>query len=142
MSKRGPIIVIDDDEDDREIMREILESLGQENAVVTLPDGDTALDYLRNTAVKPFMVISDINMPKMNGYELRDRILRDELLSRKCVPYIFFTTSAAEETVEKAYQLSVQGFFHKVNDYNHYRSLLEKVLSYWKEADIPKLGIA
>ncbi len=140
MNRNGEIIVIDDDADDREIMGELLGSLGYTNKIVLLSDSETALDYLKNANVKPFMVISDINMPKMDGYQLRDKVLEDPELAEKCIPYLFFTTSGSPETVSSAYKLSVHGFFQKINDYKMFKEALQKIIEYWQIADTPIRG--
>jgi len=137
MNRKGEIIVIDDDIDDREIMKELLLSLGYPNKVVLLSDSVEALEYLKKLEAKPFMVISDINMPKMNGYQLRDKVLEDPDLAEKCIPYLFFTTSGSPETVSSAYRKSVHGFFQKISDYKKFRDALQKVIEYWQIADTP-----
>lgn len=140
MNIKGDIIVIDDDIDDREIMKELLGSLGYENKVVLLADSEKALEYLQNMGAKPFMVISDINMPKLNGYQLRDKVLEDPILAEKCIPYLFFTTSGTPETVASAYKKSVHGFFQKISDYKAFKEALKKVVDYWQIADTPAIG--
>jgi len=55
--------------------------------------GENALIYLFNTEIEPFN-ISDINMPKLNGLELRKKIHQNERVRIKCIPYLFFTTGA------------------------------------------------
>ncbi|MGZ8538239.1 MAG: response regulator, partial [Flavisolibacter sp.] len=113
MNKYGPIIVIEDDMDDQEILVGIFENLGYKNKIVYFADGNLALDYLNKTDVQPFLILSDINMPKINGFELRNKIFTNELLQTKCIPYLFFTTGANKKAVTDAYALSVQGFFIK-----------------------------
>lgn len=140
MNRNGEIIVIDDDADDREIMGELLSSLGYTNKIVLLSDSETAFDYLKKADVKPFMVISDINMPRMDGYQLRDKVLEDPELAEKCIPYLFFTTSGSPETVSSAYKRSVHGFFQKINDYKMFKEALQKIVEYWQIADTPVGG--
>lgn len=137
MNRKGEIIVIDDDIDDREIMAELLSSLGYSNKIVLLADSEQAFNYLKKEEVKPFMVISDINMPKMNGYQLRDKVLEDAALAEKCIPYLFFTSSGSPETISSAYKRSVHGFFQKINDYKAFKEALKKIVEYWQIADTP-----
>jgi len=54
-------------------------------------------------------------LPKLNGLELRQKIHRNESLRIKCIPYLYFTTSAEQKHVIDAYSKSVQGFFIKPN---------------------------
>lgn len=137
MKRDGKIIVIEDDPDDREFIKEIYEGLGYKNELVLLDDSTEVVEYLRRKDVHPFIILSDINMPKMNGYELRDEILCDPDLTQKCVPYIFFTTAQAPESIIEAYKKSVQGFFYKMNDYNKFADTLKLIIDYWKQAVTP-----
>src|SRR5690349_23036478 len=113
MNKTGPIIVIEDDIDDQEILETIFEELQYPNKIIYFTDGNKALDYLNQTDVQPFLILSDINMPRINGFELRGKIFTNEQLQTKCIPYLFFTTGASKKAVMDAYSLSVQGFFIK-----------------------------
>src|SRR5450631_1467952 len=78
MNKKGPIVVIEDDEDDQEVLVEIFRKLGHENELVFFKDGNAALDFLNQTDLHPFLILSDINMPKINGFELRKKIFEIE----------------------------------------------------------------
>ncbi len=67
MNKEGPIVFIEDDLDDQEIMAEIFKELNYENKIVFFGDGEKALEYLTKIYIEPFLILSDINMPKLNG---------------------------------------------------------------------------
>lgn len=138
MKKDGIIILIEDDQDDREIFQEAYEFLGFENELVILSDSSTVIDYLKQEDVKPFLIMSDINMPKLSGYDLRDQVLSDPELTEKCVPYIFFTTAQSPESIKSAYRKSVQGFFLKAIDYNEFTETLRLIIDYWKAAVTPE----
>ncbi|HUQ96439.1 MAG TPA: response regulator, partial [Chitinophagaceae bacterium] len=115
MNKTGPIIVIEDDAEDQEILVEIFKNLGYKNEIVYFLDSAKALEYLTDTDANPFLILSDINMPRINGFELRSKIFTNEQLKLKCIPYLFFTTGANKQSVIDAYSMSVQGFFVKPN---------------------------
>ena len=113
MNYNGPIIIIEDDIDDQEMFRDAYNNLKYPNELIFFLDGQSALDYLNSKDVTPFIIISDINMPKLNGFALRNKIRMDAKLQNKCVPYLFFSTAAGQKAVVEAYSLSVQGFFVK-----------------------------
>ena len=137
MNKNGPIIVIEDDIDDQEIIVEIFKKLGYANEIVYFIDGNEALEYLNDSNVQPFLILSDINMPKINGFELRSRIFTNEQLQTKCIPYLFFTTGANKKAVVDAYALSVQGFFIKPSSMQGLEDTIRKIIEYWKECIAP-----
>ena len=117
MNKKGPIIIIEDDSDDQDILSEVFKELNYKNELIFFDDGVQALEYLTNTEIQPFLVLSDINMPKLNGMELREKVHNNEDLRLKSIPYLFFTTSAEQKHVIDAYSRSIQGFFVKPNNY-------------------------
>ena len=113
----GPVIVIEDDIDDQELLVEVFEKLGYPNEILFFTNGQNALDYLNNTDVTPFLILSDINMPMLDGFALRNKIKMDEKLQTKCIPYLFFTTASTQKAVVEAYSMSVQGIFHQTKLY-------------------------
>ena len=139
MNKTGPIVVIEDDIDDQEILIEIFKKLEYNNEIVYFTDGTKALEYINRTDVQPFLILSDINMPKMNGFELRNKIFTNEQLQTKCIPYLFFTTGANKKSVIDAYALSVQGFFIKPSSMQELEKTIKKIIEYWQECIAPSL---
>jgi len=137
MNKNGAIIIIEDDTDDQEILLEIFERLDYKNKIVFFSDGNEALEYLNKTDVQPFLVLSDINMPKINGFELRNKIFTNEQLQTKCIPYLFFTTGANKKSVIDAYAMSVQGFFVKPNSIQGLERTIKRIVEYWQECIAP-----
>lgn len=78
MNKIGAIIIIEDDADDQIILNEIFEELNYDNQIIFFKDSEEALEFLQNTKIEPFIVLSDINMPRLNGMELREKIHNSE----------------------------------------------------------------
>lgn len=137
MNRNGPVVVIEDDEDDQEILKEIFQQLNYTNEVVFFRDGEKALEYLNSEDTYPFLILSDVNMPKMNGFELRNTIQTSEQLHIKCIPYLFFSTSANKQAVVDAYSMSVQGFFIKAHSIEKLKGSIRKIMEYWGECIAP-----
>ncbi len=137
MNKTGPIVIIEDDKDDQEILAEIFDELGYENEVVFFEDSELALEYLIGTVIEPFLVLSDINMPKLNGMELREKIHNNEDLRMKSIPYLFFTTTAEQQHVIDANSRSIQGFFVKPRSYDKIKAMLMNIMKYWQDCESP-----
>ena len=137
MKKNGPIIYVDDDTDDLELIGEIYRSLDYSDEIITFNDSTKVLPYLRATGVIPLLIISDVNMPLLNGYELREQIAGDDELHLNCVPFIFFSTAQSLQVVADAYSRSIQGFFEKAGDYEALRRRLKLILDYWTDALSP-----
>jgi CheY-like chemotaxis protein len=137
MNKSGPIIVIEDDPDDQEVLVEIFEKLGYLNEIIYFLDGNEALAYLNKSDVQPFLILSDINMPRISGFELRNKVFTNEQLQTKCIPYLFFTTAATKKSVIDAYTMSVQGFFVKPSSMQALENTVRKIVEYWQECIAP-----
>jgi two-component SAPR family response regulator len=137
MNKGGPIIIIEDDIDDQDILTEIFNELLFKNEIIFFSDGEKALDFLINSAIEPFIIFSDINMPRLNGVELREKVHNNEDLRLKSIPYLFFTTSAEQKHVVDAYSKSIQGFFVKPASYDQIKRTIKIIVEYWQECVSP-----
>ncbi|MGV3459843.1 MAG: response regulator [Flavobacterium sp.] len=133
MKKHRDILIIEDDEDDRDILKEIFRDLGYKNNLVFFADSTQVVEYLRRPEIQPFIIISDINMPKLGGFELRNIIMNEEVLMDKDIPYIFISNAQDENSVKQANKLSVQGFIQKGDDYNKYKEKIRNLIDYWRE---------
>ena len=133
MKMHRDILVIEDDEDDRDMLKDIFKDLGYKNTILFFEDSTKALEYIRKPGVNPFIIISDINMPKLGGFELRNIILEEEVLADKDIPYIFISNAQDEYAIKQANKLSIQGYIQKGNDYNKYKEKIKNLVDYWKE---------
>ena len=137
MQHNDPVIVIEDDVDDKEMLIEVFQNLGYKNELLFFSDGQKALDFLNSSECTPFLILSDINMPRLDGFALRDKIKMDAQLQIKCIPYLFFTTASSQKAVIDAYSLSVQGFFIKQNKMEELEKTISVIMEYWKRCVAP-----
>ncbi|WP_121357704.1 response regulator [Flavisolibacter nicotianae] len=139
--KNGPILIIDDDEDDRELISEILESISVPNKLLTFSNGKEALTYLKEleggNETQPFLILCDINMPVMNGLELRRQINESKELIERSIPFVYLTTTATKANLAEAYEMSVQGFFEKDYRVQNLTQTLQRVYDYWQHCKHP-----
>lgn len=131
MSRNGPIIIAEDDIDDQEILKEAFESLSIKNQLIFFDNGEDVLNYLRTTLDRPFIIISDVNLLKMDGLELRKRINADDYLRKKSIPFVFLTTSSNHHAILQAYELMVQGYFKKENNFRQIQNCVRMIVEYW-----------
>lgn len=132
MSKRGPILLIEDDEDDQLLISQAIENLGIINPIRVFHNGQEALEYLEVTQEQPFLILCDINMPLLNGLEFRAQINQSEHLRRKSIPFIFLTTTASPEAIQEAYDESVQGFYEKAVSLAGLQQQIRLIVDYWQ----------
>ena len=127
-----PIIQIEDDSDDHYLVQQALKASSIPNPVHFFSDGQHVLAYLRETQEKPLLILCDVKMPDMDGFQLRDQIEADEYLKEKAIPFIFFSTWANQELVDKAYRNTIQGYHQKQSSFDGLQRELALIVAYWK----------
>ena len=137
MNKNGPIIILEDDIDDQELLTEAFKNLKYANELIFFVDGHRALEFLNSSDTTPFLILSDINLPKLDGFALRNKIRMDAKLQLRCIPYLFFSTALNQDAVINAYSLSVQGFFTKENSMAELEKTITVIMEYWKRCASP-----
>ncbi|QMW00974.1 response regulator [Spirosoma foliorum] len=133
----GPIIIVEDDEDDQFLLQRIFQELEVENPVHYFSNGQQVLDYLTTTDEIPFLILCDVNMPIMSGIELRKLISEHDTLSQKAIPFIYLSTDASLPIVENVYKDTIQGFFQKAVGYQAAKEQLYWILGYWQYCVFP-----
>lgn len=132
MDKSGPIIIMEDDCDDQELLEIVINELGITNKIQFFGNGEVGLNYLKTAEEQPFLILCDINMPLMDGIEFKLEIDQDPQLRELDIPFIYFTTTANKLAVNMAYStLTVQGFFEKPCDYNELKRMIKLIIDYW-----------
>lgn len=132
MSQLGPIIVIEDDEDDQFLIKQCLLELEEKNDCRCFSNGQQAHEYLLKTEEQPFLILCDVNMPVVNGLELRDRIETDPFLKNKAIPFIFLSTSGTDAMVRRAYKGTIQGFYKKADSFDALKENIRLIIAYWR----------
>lgn len=128
------ILLVEDNEDDIVIIQEVFADMELTAIISTVRDGEEALAYLRRegkytVARMPDIVLLDINMPKMNGYEVLERIKKEPRL--QSLPVIILTMSQREEDAVRAYTNGACLFIHKSVDLDQFRKRLKQLEHYW-----------
>ena len=131
--------MIEDDIDDQEILSEVFKELKYPNPILFFDNGEVALEHLTATNIQPFLILSDINLPKLDGFKLRDQIHNNAQLNLKCIPYLFFTTSTDQRSMIDAYSISIQGFFIKPVTYEDLLRVMRNIIEYWKDCQSPNM---
>lgn len=140
MKKQGPIIVIEDDLDDQEMLEEAFTLLNYPNRVVFFTNGYKALEYIKNTPIPPLLIISDVNMPEINGFEVRRTMLSSKELRDLCIPYVFLSTGSLRTTAVDESTLTEHGFFIKPNSMEALRNTIKMIVEYWQKCTRPADG--
>lgn len=127
----GKIILVDDQEYEKIFLEDALYDKNWDIEVEYFSNAKDALEHLKKNADEIFLIISDMNMPIMNGMEFKKAMDRDEYLRQKSIPFIFASSSPNKSDVIEAYQYRVQGYFKKPTTVKKQAEMLEKIIQYW-----------
>lgn len=133
----GVILFIDDNIDEHEIFKRAMRQTDVRNEIVTLGNGEEALDFITHTKNEIFFIICDINMPKMDGLELKRRIQLSGDLSSRSIPFVYHSSQVSPAEVRTAFTLGIQGFIEK-GDYQESVKLLKALFYFWSNCIHPK----
>lgn len=132
MASTGPIIIVEDDHDDQDIMRDMLQEIGVSNKLILFDNTHDAYQYLKNSNDSIFLIFCDVNLPRQNGIEFKRHIDEDPQLRSRSIPFVFLTTSADKQAIDAAYkEMTVQGFFEKSSSFEEQKKLLKLIMDYW-----------
>ena len=137
MRKNSPFIIVEDDMDDCEFIQSALNELGLKNEQLFFQNGQQALKYLQSDTQSPAIILCDINMPIMNGFELKMRINQEDKLRKQSIPFIFLSTSASVKDINTAFEMMVQGYFKKPSSFKELIELLQMIVNYWTKCEHP-----
>ena len=133
------IIMADDDEDDRYMIKEALIKAGVSIPVECVEDGEKLLELLYENQEKydksgemhPAFILLDLNMPKLDGRKSLEIMRQNEDLKK--IPVIIFTTSDAEEEISHAYEIGANSFILKPTSFSEMVDIMKTLKSYWLE---------
>lgn len=133
-----PILIVDDDTDDRELLKEAWKELNYPNPLIFFDSGEETLQFLKSENIKPFLILCDVNIPKMDGFALKEKLLEDKEINYRSIPFVFWSSVVSKTQIQKAYDLGVNGFFLKENTFDEIKQSLVDIVKYWSKSKTPK----
>lgn len=135
MRSRKSILLVEDDRVDVMTVQRALKEINVTNNLIVARNGEEALEFLadRNNE-KPCIILTDLNMPRMNGIELLRILKQDECLRR--IPLIVLTTSAEERDRIESFNLSAAGYIIKPVDYLQFVEAIKTIKLYWTLSEL------
>jgi two-component SAPR family response regulator len=127
----GPLVIVDDDRDDQDLLQLALTELGFQEEVRSFHSAEDALTFMRQSPECPSLIVSDINMPKMDGITFKKKIDECAVLKSKSIPFVFLSTSTSY--IHQTSALSIQGYFEKGNSWAELQETVKLILGYWRK---------
>jgi chemotaxis family two-component system response regulator Rcp1 len=128
------ILLVEDNPGDVRLTREALREGKILNELSVVGDGVEALAFLRREgryadAVRPDLILLDLNLPKKDGREVLEEIKGDGALKK--IPVVILTTSAAERDILKAYDLHANCYITKPVDLEQFIRVVQLIEDFW-----------
>jgi CheY-like chemotaxis protein len=136
MKSNRPIFLVEDDAVDQMLLQRALSALGIKNRLDVANNGEEALELLSRGEDRPCLILIDLNMPRMNGFEFLRALRQDESLGM--IPVIVLTTSKEQKDVKESYRLGVAGYMAKPVDYLQFVELVKTIDRYWSLCEQPE----
>ena len=138
MNRQSPILAVDDDEDDLMLLKEAYDSFNLPNELILLRSGDELVEYLQSAKERPLLVICDYNLPKMNGLEIRRKMLEDPNTHYRSIPFVLLSTAMSKTQIRNGFDQEVQGFFVKPGSFSQLKLILSSIINYWQFSERPE----
>jgi CheY-like chemotaxis protein len=136
------ILLVEDSLDDINLIKVAFDECNFLNKMYVARDGAEALDFLYKrgnhvNAIRPDIVLLDLNLPKKSGREVLEQIKSDDDL--KDIPVIILTTSKSEEDILNSYQLHANCYITKPVDFTRFIEIIKQLENFWFSiATLPK----
>lgn len=136
-SKKITILLVEDEPSHRIMIRKNIENQMVKNPIMEVEDGQSALDYIygvgdyadRHTYPEPDLVLLDINMPKIDGFEVLERLKSDP--DKRHIPIVMLTSSASEVEVARSYRNGANAYVTKPMEFSRLAEKLRQLILFW-----------
>ena len=139
--QQGIILLVEDNPDDVELTQRAFKRGRLGNRVITKRDGQEALDYLFGTDNEelanplPDVILLDLNMPRINGLEVLQRMRSEE--RTRAVPVVILTTSDEQRDIIDSYQLGANSYIRKPVNTTEFFEAIQSLEQYWTVRNVP-----
>ncbi|MFZ0597664.1 MAG: hypothetical protein WAM46_11850 [Flavobacterium sp.] len=136
MNIKGPIVVIENKQEDRKLFIEIFLELNYANPIIYFNTAETACHYMMRHQIKPFLVFSDIVLLNVVNYKVMEMNTDNNGVGTlfNC-PYLFFTTLFEQSFVIDPYSLPTHSYFVRPYDYKKFKDVIKTVIDYWNKPE-------
>ena len=136
MKNCQPVLLVEGDPVDAGIIQKALNELKIANELVHKASGEDALEYLRDEdSITPCMILLDLNMAGMNGFEFLETVKLDDVL--KSTPVVIFTACDDDESVTRAFDMAAAGYVVKPAEYRRVVDAMRTIDRYWTTSRLP-----
>jgi CheY-like chemotaxis protein len=140
--EKARILLVDDSPTDVKLVQMAARKTRWIDEVRAVGDGVEALELLRSEEAlrwRPHLILVDINMPRMNGFELLETLKTDPRF--RSIPTVILSTSASPDDVSNAYDLHANCYISKPHDFHDFVKTLQVLEEFWlRVATLPDIA--
>ena len=135
------ILIVEDNPDDVKLTQRAFNKskFAEKISLEIVNNGNDAFDFLfgegayiyRNTRVMPVVILLDLNLPRINGFQILERIRADK--RTKLIPVIILTSSKEERDIKRAYELGANSYIRKPVDFDRFSDAAHRLGLYWTD---------
>ena len=137
------LLLVEDNATDVLLIKRAFVKAGLRHAIVTVADGDSAVDYLAGTGrfadrrahPLPALVLLDLKLPRRSGLEVLQWLKQQPSLRR--IPVVVLTSSAESSDIQRAYDAGANSYLVKPVVFDELHRMLENVDQYWLRTNVP-----
>ncbi|WP_420149182.1 response regulator [Spirosoma sp.] len=129
MQKTFNVLVVDDDEDDQYLIKLAFQKDSIQYNLQFATDGSDVLENIESPQFLPDLILLDLNMPVINGFEVIKHLKESPIYRH--IPVVVLTTSTSEADINRAYELGVNTFVTKPANHQDLINLAEQIRLYW-----------
>jgi len=133
----SPVFIVDGDLEDKELIQEAWQELGFGNKLYFFNNAEDVIREMESGSVVPFLIISEIDLPKTSGLELKRYLLTHKMTNFKSIPFVFLTDTPSQIQIDEAYHLCTNGLFKKQDNFSKLKQQLIDIVKYWRESIVP-----
>jgi len=138
MPMNSSILLIEDNLDEAKLAMHALKKNKIAEKIIVKRDGIEAIDYLFDEVIDsselPSLIILDLSLPRLSGLEVLERIRKNE--KTKCLPVVVLTNSEQSQDIRRSYELGINSYVFKPNDFGQFNQVIEQLGTYWSELNI------
>lgn len=125
------ILLVEDNPNDAELTIRALKKNNLSDNLLHLKDGEEALEFLYSSSmnVMPKLILLDLKMPKVDGFEVLQKLKKDE--QKKIIPIVILTSSKEERDLVRSYNLGVNAFVVKPVEFDQYMKAIADLSAFW-----------
>ncbi len=133
------ILLVEDNQTDIDITLRAFKKAELKNNLFFVSDGEEAVNYILRKGEfndgekypKPDLILLDINLPKLNGFQVLEKIKAEEKF--RMIPVIMLTSSNNEDDINKCYSLGCAGYIQKPINYERFLEMINLFNIFWQE---------